>query len=575
MALDGAFLRYVRSEIESEILGARIDKIYQPSKEEFVFSFRGKNVVRKLLLSTRANSARVHFTNCLPENPNVPPMLCMLFRKKLLGAKLVGVRQPGLERVLFFDFVARNELGDEVEITVVIEVMGRYSNVILIDSSGKIVDALKRIDVLTSSKRQILPGIKYKLPPKQDKLSLLDDDMEKIANKISLQSKIDVGQIADAILAVVKGLSPIVCREIEFKLKSNESLTLTEVLRDLKNKIVSGLGEPFIVYKLDRPADFSFIEINQDKEKFCVKKCENFSGLLDEFFAKRDSIDRMKVKAHDLRKQVENIISRLKKKIKIQAREVDINKNKDELKLHADLISANVYRIKKGDSEVVVENFFDENLSSIKIKLDPLLSASENASRLYREYKKSKVAVEKLNEEMLKARQEIEYLETVLDEVERATLESDLSEIKNELLLSGYIKISKIKNQKDKVLPPIEYVLSENVKVLVGRNNRQNDKLTLKMASKNNLWFHVKDIPGSHVILIADERHIGDDILSKTAKIAAYHSKAKESSNVPVDFALVKDVKKPVGAKPGMVIYNNNRTLYVTPDENFVASLRS
>ena len=575
MALDGAFLRHLKNEIESVALGARVDRIYQPNKEEFVFSLRNKSGSCKLLMSTRANSARVHFTQYLPENPAVPPMLCMLFRKKLLSAKLVAVRQPDLERVLLLDFEAKNDLGENVALTVAIEIMGRYSNIILIESNGKIIDALKRVDAMTSSKRQVLPGLMYKLPPKQNKLSLLTDGVVSVlAEKINFEIISNRKSISDAIMSVVKGLSSIVCDKIEFELNAGKVLTLNEILSGLKYIIVTGEGAPFIAYDGGRPKDFSFIEPTQYDGKLNVKKLNSFSELLDEFFAQRDSIDRMKAKSHDLRRQINNIISKLKKKMKLQLQEIEINQNKDDLKLRADLINANIYRIKKGAAEVFLENFFDENLDKVKIKLNPNLSPAENATKLYIEYKKSKVAVAKLTQEVDKARQEVAYLETVLDEVDRAVTESDLSEIKNELFLGGYIKLNKVKDKKIKALPPIEYNLGEKIKVLVGRNNHQNDKLTLKMAAKKDLWFHVKDMPGSHTILAVDGTPIDEDILLKTAKIAAYHSKAKNSSNVPVDFAFVKEVKKAAGAKPGMVIYNNYKTLYVTPDENFMKTLK-
>ena len=568
MALDGAFLRHVRNEIASVAIGARVDKIYQPNKEEFIFSLRSKTGVYKLLMSARANSARVHFTKELPENPAAPPMLCMLFRKKLLSAKLIEVRQPDLERVLFLDFISRNELGDEVLLTVAVEIMGKHSNVILIDSEQEIVDALKRIDISKSSKRQILPGLKYHLPPSQGKLSLISDNMGDILKAVQASEKTQ--GIAEAILQHVAGLSSTVCNKVA---KDLQSVELLSSLESLKNCVETASGAPFIIYDGDRPKDFSFVELKQVANTLEVKKCESFSALLDEFFEQRDSIDRMKAKSHDLRRQVSNILARLKKKIKIQMREIETNKNKDNLKLFADLINANLYRIRAGASEVELENFYNESAECIKIKLDDTKSAAENAQEFYKQYKKSKVAVEKLTEEIDKATQEILYIETVLDSIDRADSESNLEEIKRELMSQGYVKLNKAKAQKAKALPPIEYTLSNGMKALVGRNNHQNDKLTLKMAAKKDIWFHVKEMPGSHTILVTDGRDFGDDILQEVAKIAAFHSKAKDSSNVPVDFALVKDVKKPAGAKPGMVIYNNYKTLYVTPDKNLIENL--
>lgn len=577
MALDGAFLRHVKNEIECCALGSKVDKIYQPNKEEFIFYLRNKDNVYKLFMSSRANSARINFTKYPPENPAVPPMLCMLFRKKLLGAKLVKIRQPDLERVLFLDFESKNELGDLALVSVVVEIMGRYSNIILIDENGKIIDALKRIDALTSSKRQVLPGGKYKFPPTQRKLSLLSENIEKIVEKISLQASQSEKSTSDIILSVVKGLSPIVCDEIVFRSQVYKKHGLVKILTFFKEVVNECSGTPSIVYVNDIPKDFSFFEPTQYKNKFAVKKCDNFSQLLDEFFLKRDTADRIRTKTYNLRHRINNVISRLKKKIKIQAVELEENKNKKKLKLLADLVSANIYKIRSGAAEVTLENFYDENFSKIKIKLDPRLTPAENVEKLYREYKKSKVAIEKLKEEINKAKQEIFYIETVLDEINRVSVEDELDEIKNELFSQGYIKrkTNNVKSKKNKFLAPIEYHLREDIRVLVGRNNYQNDRLTLKTAPKNSLWFHVKDMPGAHTILIADKKNIDDDILIKSAKIAAYHSKAQNSANVPVDFTLVKNVKKPSGAKPGMVIYNDYKTIYITPSENFIEKLKN
>lgn len=571
MALDGAFLRHIKNEIESLAIGARVDKIHQPSKEEFIFSMRNRSGAYKLLMSTRANSSRVHFTKDIPENPSVPPMLCMLFRKKLCGAKLIGIRQPSLERVLFFDFEATNELGDKVLLTVVAEIMGKYSNIILVDQNGKIIDALKRVDFLVSSKRQVVPFIKYELPPNQNKLSLLDNTVDEIVEQIiKLKCSKSLSQV---LLETVQGISPIVCSEIEYRIKFNKDISLKDELNNLINVIKTCSGSPTIVYDKVRPKDFSFFNITQYEDTLSVEKYKSFSELLDAFFIKRDRIDRMKAKSHDLYRQVNNILSRLRKKVKIQKTEIEQSENKDNLRVFADLINANLYQIEKGANEVILQNFYDENLKEVKIKLDPMLSAAKNAQKFYKEYRKSKIAREVLSSEIDKANKEITYMESVLDSINRAQAENDLSEIKNELISQGYIKEKKLSNKKQIALPPIEYNLDENIKVLVGRNNHQNDKLTLKIASKRDIWFHVKDMPGSHTILFADKNFITEDILNKVAQIAAYHSRAKDSSNVPVDYAMVKDVKKPSGSKPGMVIYDNYKTLYVTPDRNFIENL--
>ncbi|MDQ5983243.1 MAG: Rqc2 RqcH [Eubacteriales bacterium SKADARSKE-1] len=577
MGLDGIFLKCVKNEIEKAVLGARIDKIYQPNKEEFIFSLRTRAELFKLLISSRANSPRIHFTKHNLENPATPPMLCMLFRKKLSGAKLVSIRQTGFERALYLDFDAMNELGEKARITLAVEIMGKYSNVILIDQNGIIIDALKRVDFEKSSKRQIMPGLKYKEPPAQDKLCLLSNPIEEIMQRILASSK---DTLSDALLSCVQGVSPTVCKEIEYKVCTNEVIATTCLSNDQKDKLQSALinmanlintnnTKPFLILnKFKEPLDFSFLEISQYKNDDSLILYESFSSLLDDFYYEKDKTERMKVKSQNLTKNLQNIKSRLSRKIKLQKNELDECKDKEQFKICGDLLTANLYKIKKGEQKIILKNFYSPNLNEIEIKLDPKLNGIQNAQKYYKSYKKAKTAETFLNQQIEKAQNELIYIDAVLYEISTAETEIDLNEIKQELVDEGYIKKKNHIKKAAKILQPLNFVSSDGFTILVGRNNLQNDKLTLKQANKKDMWLHVKDMPGSHTIIVLENKSLSQTALMQAATLAAFHSKAAESSNIPVDYTLVKYVKKPSGAKPGMVTYSNYKTIYVKPCSN-------
>lgn len=571
MALDGAFLHFLKNELNDRLRDARVDKIYQPNSEEFIFLFRNKNGSTKVLFSARANSPRVHITEHVLENPETPPMLCMLFRKKLSGAKLLSVNQDKLERVLSFNFSARNELGDLTQMTLVIEIMGKYSNVILLDENAKIIDALKRVDVSMSSKRQILPGLKYSRPPKQDKRCLLTDNIELISEKILDFD--DEKKLASAVLAVVQGVSPIVCRQLSFALTGNfdaklrdfkDKSKLVECLTRLKNRIEDGDGVPFAIRRDGVLVDFSFEEIYLD-ECQSIERYSSFSELLDEFYLEKDTTERMKSKAQSLNKMLTNTSSRLERKIEAQRADILACEDRSHYKEIGDIINANLYRIEKGQSHVILENFYSDNMEKINIKLDPMLTAVQNAQKYYKEYRKSKTAKRVLDEEISKAIDEKSYIDAVIDAISRVQTEKELSDIREELVNEGYLKEKRTHKSRKSEFSPLEFRSSEGIKILVGKNNKQNDKLTLKVADKAYIWLHVKDLPGSHVIIMQDAEKVDSQTLLEAAQLAAFHSKAKDSSGVAVDYTEVKNVKKPSGAKPGMVIYSANKTVYVTP----------
>ena len=583
MALDGAFLRHLKKEITDRALGARVDKIYQPNKEELVFLLRTRQEAFKLLLSARANSPRIHFTQYAPENPKVPPMLCMLLRKRLSGAKLVEVRQPGLERLLYLDFDAANELGDKVRLSLVIEIMGKYSNIILVDGQGKIVDALKRVDEEMSSQRLVQPGLAYELPPAQNKPCMLECQPEEIVEAIVHQPKNQ--SLNKGILNALQGLSPVVCREIEHQVGRGQELFTRDLTQEQRERLRFFLerlfttvrdtaGEPYMVTKIKgKPMEFSFLNIVQYGTLASVSRWEDFSSLLDEFYEERDRQDRMRVKAQDLLRLLANASERLSRKINLQRGELARSEDREHLRVCGDLINANLYRIERGSAFADMENFYDEN-RLMRVKLDQALNATQNAQKYYKEYRKAKTAQQVLGEQIAQAEQELLYVDSVFDCLSRAQSESELNEIRQELREEGYLKAVRDKRKPPAPLAPLEFVSSEGFRILVGRNNRQNDKLTLKQANNNDIWLHTKNIPGSHTIIVTGGRQPGDATLKEAAMLAAYHSRAKDSSQVPVDYTQVRYVSKPQGAKPGMVIYVHYQTLFVTPQHELTEKLK-
>lgn len=576
MAFDGVMMHYVKEEIKSVALDARVSQIHQPNRDELVIALRTKNGNKKLLVSSRANSPRICFTEHSIENPATPPMLCMLLRKRLGGAKLVDVRQIELERIMFLDFIATNELGDKVKLTLCVEIMGKYSNIILIDENDNIVDALKRVDFTMSTQRLVLPNIKYELPPKQDKLCILECSGRDIVEK-AINTPAEM-RLSKALLSAMQGVSPIITRELEYMVgvDSNRELTVIDKLKliekvdKLKEYIVSGEKSPTMMIKPEgKPFDISFMDIMQYGEMASKKRFLDFSTLLDSFYYERDKAERMKVKGQDLLRLCSNIQDKLCRKIAVQEKELKDSLNRDKLRKKGDLLQANMYKMVRGQSFIDVEDYYDNN-KIVRIKLSPTLNPSQNVQKYYKDYRRAKTREEMLTVQIAKAKAELQYISAVQESLGRAESERELTEIRQELVDEGYLKNRnpKGKNKALKLLPPKEYTSSDGFTIYVGRNNKQNDKLTLKTARNYDMWLHTKDIPGSHVIIVSDNREITDTAILEAASLAAYNSKAKESDNVPVDYTIVKNVSKPSGAKPGMVIYVNNRTVYVTPKES-------
>ena len=580
MAFDGIFLSKIKEEIAA-CTDSRVDRIHQPAREELILTLRARGGARRLLLSANASSPRVHFTEHAPENPQNPPMFCMLLRKKLSGARLAAVRQHHLDRILFLDFEATNELGDPVVLTLSAEIMGRHSNLIL-SEGGRIVDAIKRVDVTTSSVRQVLPGLAYTLPPQSGKLNLAAASPREALARIAESGSLP---LAKAVLNTVEGVSPLVAREIAYDaalgreatfdtLTAEERLRLERGLGRIR-RVLEGQGQPTMLLDASgKPMEFTFFEVKQYGSQARCVPYESYSALADAFFAGRDIMERMKQRSADLHKLLNITCERVARKLQAQLEDLKRCQDREELKRKGDLISANLYQLQKGDRAARVVDFYSEDQREVEIPLDPRYTPAQNAARYYNEYKKADTAEKKLRELIASGRQELEYLDSVQDVLARAETNAELSAIREELTQAGYLRpVRGARGMKPQRLGPLEFRSSDGYTIYCGRNNLQNERLTLRESRNYDLWLHVQKIPGSHTVVVSQGGPIPERTIEEAAVIAAYHSKARNSSKVPVDYVIIKNVKKIPGAKPGMVTYQGYQTAIVDPDEQLVERL--
>ena len=561
--------------MEEVLVGGRIDKVTQPEKDTLVLLIRAGSANQRLLLCASPNNARCHLTAQNYPNPLEPPMFCMLLRKRLGNGKLLDIRQDGLERVLYFDFSCVNELGDIVQLTLAMEIMGRYSNLILIDETGKVVDSMKRVDATMSSKRLVLPGLAYEMPPRDERLNFLQASPEQMLAVLSTKT----GELSKALLQTFEGVSPVLVREWAYYTGKGQPCRAESLTDDQKDRLCYTIGrtremleQGDTVYTIvstreGQPKDFSFLPLHQYGTLMVTKVMPSACALLDEFYASRDHMARLKQRANDLFHLLLHATERIQRRIVSQSEELDACDAKDDDRRKADLISANLYRLHKGDTEAVLEDFYEPDCPTIHIALDVRLTPPQNAQKYYQAYKKACTAEKILTEQIAKGREELAYLDSVLDALSRAESENDLEQLRAELAEQGYLRLLRRKGKPPKCLPPMEFTASDGTRILVGRNNRQNDQLTLKTANKNDIWLHTQNIPGSHVILETGGKEPSQKVLEEAAQLAAYHSKARDSAQVPVDYCAVRYVKKPAGAKPGMVIFSNQHTLYVKPEQ--------
>lgn len=558
MAFDGGFLHRITEELNIAD-DSHVDKIYQPSKDELVLLLRKKNFAKRLLICVKPGSARIQFTENKYENPASPPMFCMLIRKYLSAAKLIKVTQPSLERIAELTFSYTNEMGDISEIRLIAEFIGNKTNILLVGADGRIIDCLRKSDPETAD-RLLLPGALYEYPVNQGKLNPLTAE----TNQICTAAITHGGNTAKALLDIIDGFSPLVCREAVFKseIAGNLNSALNAIVTDLKNG-----GTPTMLIKADgTPYDFSYTDISQYAGEFDKKGFKSYSELLDAFYTARENSERLRRSAADIIKLITNLRARTERKLAIRLNDLKKCENRETLRIYGELLKANLYRLQNGATFAEVENYYDE-MKLIRIPLNPALSPQKNADKYFKDYKKTYTAERTLTDLTERDKEELKYFDSVLDSISRSESISEISEIREELALAGYIKQNGARKKKAPAVPQFkEYTSDEGYKILVGKNNRQNDYLTTVLAAKNDLWFHVKNIPGSHVIVMCRGGEVSDATVMKAAALAAANSKAAGSSQVPVDYTPVKFVKKPNGAKPGMVIYTTNKTVFVTPE---------
>ncbi|PGZ96783.1 hypothetical protein COE51_15480 [Bacillus pseudomycoides] len=569
MAFDGLFTRAITHEIANSLQTGRISKIYQPSKYEILLHIRANGKNQKLLLSAHPTYARVHLTTQNYDSPALPPMFCMLLRKHLEGGFIEKIEQIDLERIIQITIRSRNEIGDESLRTLIIEIMGRHSNIILVDSKTNIIlDSLKHVSLAVNRHRTVYAGAEYIAPPTQQKINPLQiKTQEEFIRPLDFLA----GNMDKQLVGAFTGISPLFAKEVVTKAGMVNEHTLSEAFFTLQKPLLQHQYTPSMMVANGKEFFYLFPLSHLKGEE---KAFSSVSELLDRFFFGKAERDRVKQQAHDLERFMQNEKAKNEKKlIKLQKTLEDAGKA-DKYQLFGELLTANMYAMKKGDKEIEVINYYDENSGTVKITLDPLRTPSENAQRYFQKYQKAKNSVAIVEEQIEKTNEEILYFDSLLQQMEAAS-SKDIEEIREELAEEGYMRNRKAKNVKKKPTKPIldKYIASDGTEILVGKNNKQNDYLTNKLARRDEIWLHTKDIPGSHVVIRSLEP--SDETVVEAAKLAAYFSKAKESSSVPVDYTKIRHVKKPSGAKLGFVTYDNQQTLYVTPDADTVMKLKA
>lgn len=580
MAYDAGMLAAVIDELNRGSAGARVDKVYQPQNDTVILGLRTRDGARRLLMRCGANDPRMAYTNEPADNPAVPPTLCMLMRKHFVGSVFVGATQPGFERVARLEFDGRDEMGYDCKKFIYAEVMGKNSNLIFTDGNGKILGAMRQVDFTTSRLRQVLPGMLYELPPAQDKRDPLTETRDGFLGM--LEECIPDRQAAKQINSAYLGISPTVAREIAFRASGSADATVggssayllwrefAAVIELIKEKRFT----PVMACHDGAPAEYSFLPLLQYGESE-LRTYGSFGELLDTFYGERDRRALVRSRADDLLRTMKAAENRLCRKLDAQRSELADCEHGDDYRRDADLITANLYLIKRGDTDVRLTDYSEMNedgsFAVRTVKLDGRLSPSANAQRLYKKYAKSKTAKRELTKQLALGETELEYVRSALDALSRAETGAELAEIREELWRSGYAGKQKTPPPKKIKSAPSEFVTSGGYTVLCGKNNLQNDELTFHRADRSDIWFHAKGVPGSHVVLVCGGEAPDAD-MTEAAEIAAYFSGASGGDNVAVDYTAVRNIKKPAGARPGYVIYHTNQTAYVTPDPDKIKS---
>ena len=573
MPLDAIFLTALTAELNETLPGSRIDKIQQPDRETVLLSLRTQGAGnRRLLLSASPNHPRIHYTAEKFEQPAQPPMFCMLLRKHLSGGRILSLTQLPMERAVDLCIESADELGELSRKHIWLELMGRNSNLILTGPDGRILDCLRRVDFEMSEKRQVLPGLFYREPPTQGKLDLRAETPEALQaelERLRTQTAFD-GWLMDR----YAGISPLIARELVFRLTGSVEADLSALdpadlaprLCDALHGLLTGFA-PTLLLRGETPKDFSFRPIAQYEGWMTCKTAAGFSALLDDYYAERDRTQRIKARTQNLTKTLNTLKSRAERKLANQRKELEATYDRERLRQLGDIVTANLHRIDRGQARLTAVDFYDPEMREIEIPLNAAISPQQNAAKLYKDYNKAKHAEKFLTGQIAAGETEVEYLTSVLDALSRAETERDVSDIRAELIEGGYLRSTDRKKQmKTQPARPLEFRSSDGFQILVGRNNRQNDLLTAKMAYKTDLWLHVQKNHGSHVIIACAGAQVPDRTITEAAMLAGWYSEARQGQNVPVDLCPVRQVKKPAGAKPGMVVYENYRTVYITPD---------
>ena len=570
MPLDAITLHALTLELKAAE-GARIDRVQQPEKDKILLSLRTREGNRRVLISAAASGARVHFTAESFENPAEPPMFCMLLRKHLIGAHIRKIEQPDWERMLLIRLDTRDEMGDESEKTLAVELIGRSANVILVGADGRIIDCLRRMEY-GGEGRGVLPGMIYRLPPKQEKLHFLTCSAEEL--RYAIDAMEEGTELDKALMQSFSGLSPLICRELAYRSRNSKDLLEKNAL-SLRETVEADDFSPMLVSLDDTAKDFSFLSINQYGTAGKNERFDSFSELLDSFYARRDRAESRRRRSRELMKTVKTAYERTVRKLSVQKGELAQTENREEIRRQAELITANMYRIRKGQRELLCENYFEEGYPEIAIPLDPLKTPQQNAAALYKEFTRKKAAKEHLTTLIGEGEKQCDYLAAVLDEIERAENERDLADIRRELKETGYLKKAKTtKADRAKPQAPLRFISSDGLEILVGRSNMQNDELTFKLARRTDLWLHVQKLHGSHVVLRTDGIEPPLRSIEEAASLAAYYSQGREAGKIPVDITQIRFVKKPAGALPGAVLYTDYSTVFVAPDDKLAEKLK-
>ena len=571
MAFDAFFLRAVLSEVRDKTQQARVEKIHQPSRDTVILLLKTQEGRQKLMFVASPTAPRLHLTTASPENPAEPPMFCMLLRKHLSGARLREITQPAMERCATFTFDCIDEMGDPTQKQLVAELMGRTCNLYLLGSDGRIIDCLRRVGLDETTKRPALPGMFYQQPE-----PITKDDPTVFEDYVNLLETAGADVLADRLMDRFGGLSPLVCREAALYAAGStdarvESLDVEQTADRLQLFFREHIDHPkpyFYSAADGTPKQFAFCPIRQYGT---CQEAESFTQLLDHYYIVRDRRDAMRQKSQAVRKTVQNLCQRLQRKLAIQEKELTATFDRERLRQLGDILTANIHRIQKGQTSVTVEDFYDENMAQIQVAISPILSPQQNAAKFYKDYARMKNAEKELTRQIELGEQELHYLRSVLEELDRAETEAELEEIRQELQTGGYIRADSGKRKmKQGKLPPLRFESTDGYPIYVGRNNRQNEELTFKLARKDDIWLHAQKVHGSHVIISCGGTKPPDDTITQAAQLAAYYAETKGGQNLPVDVTPVKQVKKIPAGKPGMVIYHTYRTVYVNPYKDIV-----